>query len=129
MADASKTFLEKMGFGLTIICAVHCLAMPFLITLLPFMGQQFQAIHQFEIYIILTSFVLAFVLLYKDFRRHKNETPLKLVALSLLIKSIEWFGNLEKYETYFSLIMAILIIIAYYLNWQHKKQCACHHGH
>lgn len=129
MAVANKSFLEKIGFGLTIVCAIHCLAMPFLITLLPFMGHQFQAIHQFEVYIISVSFILAFALLYKDFRRHKNEIPLKLVAFSFLIKSIEWIGNLEKYETYFSVTMAIFIIVAYYLNWQHKKQCACHSGH
>jgi phosphoglycerol transferase MdoB-like AlkP superfamily enzyme len=117
--------IEKVGFYLSLACAVHCIATPVLITLLPFLGGSFISNHSWEIWFIGVSLILASVLLFNDFRKHQNALPLILLAGSLLVKLLEivWLGH--KYEFLTGSLGALFIATAYYFNWKYKKECSC----
>ena len=117
--------IEKVGFYLSVACAVHCIATPILITLLPFLGGGFVENHTWEVWFIGGSLVLAGVLLHNDYRKHNNALPLTLLVGSLLVKLLEmvWLG--EKFEFITGTLGASLIAIAYYFNWKYKKTCNC----
>lgn len=118
----SKSGAEKVGFWLSIICGVHCIATPFMLTFLPIIGTKFKAFHKYELVILLVSLMMAFFLLNKDFKIHKNPIPRQLIVAAFLISSAGWnFFN----ETYVSIVVSGLIITAYWLNWKHKEKCAC----
>lgn len=117
--------MEKVGFYLSLLCAVHCIATPILITLLPFLGSSFISDHSWEIWFIGGSLMLASILLWSDFRKHQNPLPLFLLIGSLLVKLLEivWLGH--QFEFLTGSIGALFIASAYYFNWKYKKQCGC----
>lgn len=117
--------IEKVGFYLSLICAIHCIATPILITLLPFLGSSFISDHSWEIWFIVGSLILAGVLLWSDFRRHQNPLPLYLLVGSMLVKVLEiaWLGH--QFEFFTGTLGASLIALAYYFNWKYKKNCSC----
>lgn len=125
----SASRLEKVGFWLSVACAIHCLAMPVLITLLPFIGGSFLADHETEFYVLGSSWLLAGILLYNDYRKHKTILPLSLLAGSVATKLLEVFVLGEASEVYMAPIGGLLIAVAYYFNWKHKAACACEHKH
>lgn len=127
--SATTNKLERLGFWLSLACAIHCLAMPLVITLLPFVGSTFLADHQTEFWILGSSWLLAGLLLYKDFRKHRHVFPLLLLLASIGTKLIEVFVLGESFEQILAPIGGVLIAVAYYFNWKYNAQCACGHEH
>ncbi len=118
--------IEKVGFYLSILCAIHCIATPVLITLIPFLGGSLMADHSWELWFIGGSILLAGVILWIDYRKHFNTIPLLLLIGSLIFKLMEvlWLG--ESFEFITGSIGALLIASAYYINWKAKvKSCSC----
>ena len=117
--------IEKIGFYLSLACAIHCIATPLIMTLLPFIGGHLFANHQWEIGFIAVSVVLAGNILYSDFQKHQNILPLLLLLGSVFVKVAEilWLG--EKYEFVTGSLGAMLIAVAYYTNWKYKATCNC----
>ena len=118
--------MERVGFYLSIACAIHCIATPLLITLLPFLGSSFIGNHDWEIWFIGGSLVLAGIILFYDYLKHKNLIPISLLLGTLLVKAFEilWLGH--KYEFITGSLGAIFIALAYFLNWKYKeKACNC----
>jgi hypothetical protein len=126
MADPRKSFLEKTGFGLTLLCGIHCLATPILLSAMPLAGQKVAFLHTYEPYIMYGSMLLAFVLLRKDYRSHKNVLPLQLVLAALVVRLVFDLTALKPFELLFTILIAGLLIGAYWQNWQHKAKCTCH---
>ena len=118
--------IEKVGFYLSIACAIHCIATPVLVTLLPFLGSSFIGNHAWEIWFIGGSLVLAGVILMMDYLKHKNLIPMGLLLGALIVKAIEilWLGH--QFEFITGSLGAIFIALAYFLNWKYKAQvCDC----
>jgi hypothetical protein len=118
--------VEKVGFYLSVLCAIHCIATPILITLVPFLGGSLLENHTWELWFIGGSLALAGVILYSDYKKHENTSPLSLLGLSLFIKLLEviWLG--ERLEFITGSLGALLIASAYFINWKSKiKTCTC----
>lgn len=99
--------------------------MPFVVTAVPFLGESVID-ETAEHYLIFGSVILALVLLAKDFRLHRNQTPLLLLTASVLFSSVGIFVVEHHFETPFVIIGAILMATAYYVNWR-KHQAVCVH--
>ena len=118
--------IEKVGFYLSIVCAIHCIATPVLITLLPFLGSSFMADHTWEMWFIGGSLVLAGVILFTDYLKHKNLIPMSLLLGTVAVKALEilWLGH--QFEFITGSLGAIFIALAYFLNWKYKATiCDC----
>jgi len=120
---AIKSFLEKLGFSLSMICALHCLTMPFVLAFLPAFAEFLP--EEIELLIILLSFLIATAIVGKDTNIHKKILPLFLliVAFAVLI-----LANLFAHNHLFDILGIIGIIAAYLLNWHYlrkTKVCAC----
>ena len=77
---------DGLGVAASVLCAIHCAAMPFVIGFLPLLGLSFladPAFHQWMVAICLGLALLAFV---PGWRRHRRWTPtiIGLVGLSLI---------------------------------------------
>jgi hypothetical protein len=129
MAKNNATFLEKTGFWLTFLCAIHCLATPFLLASLPVLGSRFELLHKYEFSILLVSLLLAALLLFKDYKIHKNTRPLLLLLLAMGLKVIEYIFDLHTWELYLTVGISACLCFAYYFNWRHKEACSCEHDH
>ncbi len=122
----SKSNAEKLGFWLTLICGIHCIATPILLTFLPILGSKFEALHKYELVILLASLIMAFLLMNKDFKIHRNPIPRQLIGAAFLLASLGW--NIFQ-ESIVSIIVSSLVVTAYWLNWKHKEKCSCQQVH
>jgi len=118
--------LNKVGLWLSLLCTIHCLAMPFLMSALPFLGESFLS-EKLEIYLIGASAILAIFLLIKDYRNHQNSIPLTLLSVALCFNFAGLFLANDKYEILLNVIGALLMASAYYINWNsHHRACHSH---
>lgn len=125
----SKSRAEKVGFWLTIICGIHCIATPVLITLLPMVGSKFEVFHRYETIFLYFSLFLAVYLMWKDKKKHNNPWPLEIVVVAMCLSILFNYYLGKSFEIYTSLLVALLIITAYLLNWKHKEKCHCEQVH
>jgi hypothetical protein len=113
--------LHKAGIWLSILCTIHCLAMPFLISALPLLGESYMS-QTSEIYLIGISVALAAFLLSKDYRGHRNIFPLVLLFIATILNFSGIFLVKHTYETAFVITGAIALSVAYLINWRWHKR-------
>ncbi len=119
--------LNKVGLWLSILCTIHCIAMPFIITSLPYLGKNADISEKSEILLIGISAGLAIFLLRKDYKNHRNTLPLKLLIIALTFNVLGIFFVPPAFEMFFNVTGGLLMASAYGLNWYfHKRACHSH---
>lgn len=113
--------LNKVGLWLSILCTIHCIAMPFVITALPFLSGSFLS-EQSEMYLIGASAVLAIFLLVKDYLNHHNILPLVLLSIALCFNISGLFLVKGTYEIFFNVTGALIMATAYWINWKEHRR-------
>lgn len=124
--------LDVLGFSASAICAVHCLAMPFVITLLPVIRLSFLAHPAFEATLIVSGLIIgALSLSHGYLKHHHNLLPILTLSLGFGIIAV---GHLEQVEDFEFLIVsfgASLVAASHVLNlnyrmmkMKHEKNCA-----
>ena len=71
---------DRVGATASILCAIHCALLPFVLTLLPLLGLGFLAGHRFERGFVMFAVSLALVALINGYRRHRRRLPLSLAG-------------------------------------------------
>lgn len=81
---------DKIGATASFLCAIHCAALPFVLTLLPLVGLEFLADHRFERSFVAFACALALLTLINGYRRHRRPVPLMLASpgLALLLLGV-----------------------------------------
>lgn len=74
--------LDCIGTCVSLACAVHCMALPFVLYLLPFLGLSLLAEDQFEIAIIAVSLLIAVTSLCWGARIHHKRRTLLFVLVA-----------------------------------------------
>lgn len=88
VSDASHTdrrpWLDRVGIGASLLCAIHCLAAPFLLLLLPAAGSVWShpAVHWVLAVLVLP---LALWVLYNGYRKHRSRLTLVAASLGALL--------------------------------------------
>lgn len=76
---------DRIGATASLLCAVHCAVLPFVLALLPLLGLGFLAGHAFERGFVLFAATLASVALVHGYRRHRRRLPLLLAVPGLIL--------------------------------------------
>ncbi|GGO65784.1 MerC domain-containing protein [Bowmanella pacifica] len=123
MANKRNNLLDKMGIWASSLCALHCLLLPVLITLLPFIGASIFAGVWFERIILSVSLIIGFWALLSGFYRyHRQIYPIYSLALGGLIYwNKDIFGH--DYEPFTIAVGAMLIIAAHMVNLKLCQSC------
>ena len=115
--------LDFIGFGTSILCAIHCATLPFLLTFAPLAGLQFLDNPWIEYSIILLSLLIAINSLMGSYSRHHQ----KLAALVLAVIGFVFIGfgqllELEWTEVLLTAAGGVMIAIAHLVNWKLIRQ-------
>src|SRR5690606_7783679 len=117
---------DAWGVGVSLACALHCAALPLLVTSLPILGMNIIHNEKFEYFMIFLAFAIGVYALWHGFRRH-HHSPLPLLIfgagmLFLLAKQV-W----HRHQVPLLLLALALIVTAHFLNY---RSCRVHnHGH
>jgi hypothetical protein len=81
------TLVDRVGATASLLCAVHCMLLPFVLALLPLIGLEFLAGHTFERIFVACAAVLAGASIFTAYRRHRHPQALFLVVpgIALLV--------------------------------------------
>tara|TARA_B110000503_G_scaffold100997_1_gene151017 strand:- start:217 stop:621 length:405 start_codon:yes stop_codon:yes gene_type:complete len=118
-----KTLLDRLGIWASSLCALHCLLLPILIPLIPFVSASFFAQDWFERSILSLSMIIGFWGLFSGFYRyHRQLYPLySLVLGGLIYWNKDMFG--ESYEPFTIAVGAFLIVGAHLVNLKLCQSC------
>lgn len=118
--ESKPGFWDRVGIGLSGICAIHCLLVPVIVALIPL----WPAFEEFHEYTHLIFFIAITPAVYLSLRnRHDSPKVTILLLAGLLIIFMAWFFNhaLGEYgEAGITLLGSILLIVGHWLNYKAK---------
>ncbi|TAN08152.1 MAG: MerC domain-containing protein [Rhodanobacteraceae bacterium] len=84
------TLVDRVGATASLLCAVHCVLLPFVLALLPLIGLEFLAGHTFERVFVTCAALLAGGSILAGYRRHRRPQALFLMVpgIALLVFGI-----------------------------------------
>ena len=121
--------LDKAGMIASLTCALHCMVMPLIVTLLPIFGLSMLATEEFEWLLLMVSAVLGVISLCFGFKKHKSLKAFSFLGIGLTLLVIgrlahEHIQNIQilKVDIYliFLVIGAILVAIS---HWANNRLC------
>jgi hypothetical protein len=125
----SHESVDKLCAGLSAACALHCMAMPFLVGVLPVLGLGYFVSHDFEFAFVLVTAVLALGSLCWGYRSHKSQKVFVLLLISLLLLGGGLFVVSHDFHLGFVVAGALGVSLTHILNMQLCKSCqsCCNH--
>lgn len=114
--------LDQIGITASLACAIHCAALPFLISILPLWGLSFLADSWVEIGMICLSLLIGFWSLGTSFPKHKKIIPMGVLLLGfVLIAAGHYF--IENLEAVLIPLGGFTIASAHFINWRYSRVC------
>lgn len=115
--------LDLIGFGTSLLCALHCAILPFLLQLVPLAGLQFLSDPRIEYIIILISFCIASYALVHGYRRHHQKPfALIIVIIGFILIGSGYLLHSPWQEIMLTSSGAVIVAIAHLINWNQVKQ-------
>lgn len=121
--STATLWVDQLGAGLSLVCAVHCMTTPLLLSLLPFVGLGFLADESVEILLLGTSLVLAVGSLCWGFHIHHQRRTLLLLGAAFLFIVGGRFSPEETAEVVCVVLGAGLLAGGHLLNRHLCKTC------
>ncbi len=115
--------MDFIGFVTSMLCAIHCLCLPVVLSAMPLVGFEFMENPSMEYGIILLSFLIASVALLKGYtKKHKKPLALIIVAFGFTLIVLGHLFQVGWLEVCFTSGGAIAVSIAHLMNWKSTKQ-------
>ena len=125
----NQELADTTGACLSVACAIHCLAMPLLIAVLPLIGLGFLASERAELVLITGAIGLAIGSLALGVRHHRSWRALLILIVALVFIATARTAVEGTFEVVFYSIGAILLASAHLVNRHLCKTCpVCEEG-
>lgn len=118
--------LDQFGITASIACAVHCAALPLVITFLPLLGLEFLANIWVEITMICLSLLIGTYSLGSSYPKHKRSLPILILVTGFLSIAMGHFV-FKDFEAILIPAGGFIIAAAHLMNWKYSRSCK--HGH
>lgn len=131
--NSIQTLTDKTAIGLSLLCAIHCLASPLLVVLLPSLSAlqlDNEAFHFWMVVAVVPTSVYALTMGCKQ-HKHYRLLTYGFIGLACLISAVVLGEALlgEAGEKILTVIGATIIAYGHFQNYrlcqQHKKHCDC----
>lgn len=118
-----KGFWDRLGIGLSSVCAVHCLLVPIFVSLIP-LWPALEHVHEFTHLVFFLAIAPTVILSLK--RLHANKWVRFYLFSGTLIIFLAWLlnGYLGEYgEAGVTFIGSLLLITGHWINYRAKVHC------
>ncbi|OWY20826.1 MerC domain-containing protein [Sphingobacteriales bacterium UPWRP_1] len=113
--------LQSAGIVLSLLCAVHCMALPLLLMAGSFAAVSVLSNPWMELGLLPVGFAIAGWVLYKDYRLHSRKMPLLLFMFGVVAGVV---GLIFHFHLFIG-VGALLVMAAQFANFRvHKVYCA-----
>jgi hypothetical protein len=117
--------LDQLGITASVACAIHCAALPFIITILPLWGLEFLAHSWVELSMICLSLIIGIWSLSTSFPKHLKVLPIMVLVTGFGFIAIGHYA-FHSLEAVLIPIGGFTIAVAHYLNWKYCRSCNHH---
>jgi hypothetical protein len=124
LPEIAQRYIDRMGIGVSLLCAIHCALLPLIITMLPLLGLEVFADPLFENAIIFISLIIGITSLSSAFVQHKTRLPLLLMVTGFISIFIGHYFIAKDFEWLFLTLGGLTVAAAHYNNWQLIKRCS-----
>lgn len=114
--------LDKFGMTASIACAIHCAALPFVITTLPLWGLNFLAHSWVELGMIGLSLIIGLWSLSAAYPKHKKVLPVLVLIFGFALIATGHY-SLEDLEAVLIPLGGFTIATAHLFNWRYSRTC------
>lgn len=130
-SDKVLSKLDTVGACLSFACAIHCIAMPLVITVLPLLGLGILAHSKFETFMFITTISLASASLCWGTMIHKETRILLFVAAAIILFFLGGFSVHGQKEAIFVGTGGLCLAVGHYINRRLCKSCVhcCNEDH
>lgn len=119
----NKHGMHQFSFILSVLCAIHCLTLPIIISVLPTVSQFLHLNLWLEVLMLVVIFLTGFLVFFKDLKIHKHYLPMVIFIIGLIVVILNHL-YVSNYTTLISIIGGILLISSHIINWRlHKLSC------
>jgi len=124
--------VDRVGATASLLCAVHCALLPFVLALLPLIGLEFLAGHTFERIFVACAAMLASASILVAYRRHRRPHALFLMVPGIVLLLFGVAINLDVHvlvHTASVVTGGVLVASAHVTNLvlAHKHAASCSH--
>jgi hypothetical protein len=125
---------NRLGIALSMLCAIHCLATPFLAVSLPFLGTYFDTNPWLEYVLLGSGLVFGGGITVHNYINHHHNLPVLLVVISgFSFLLIAHFFHGHWFETPIIILGAVMVAFGLYFNHKYAnsvcKTCKVPHTH
>lgn len=126
--------LDSLGVLLSGICIVHCLALPLLLMVLPFLGGSLLGGHGFHEWLLMAVLPVSLVALGFGYRRHHDVHVLWLGGSGLALLAFATYGHPlfglpEGWERLISIVGGVIHAGGHILNFRRTRALHDHSAH
>jgi hypothetical protein len=119
MKNFFSLHLDVFGFSTSLLCAIHCLTLPLLMTVSTWSGLEILHNDSVELTVLFFGLVFAIVSIVPSyFRCHRSKTAIFLVVLGFSLIALARIIISPFWEMIISAIGATTIGYAHFLNWR-----------
>jgi hypothetical protein len=128
---AVSRYLDRIAISLSTICIVHCLAMPFLVAMLPVVALSFGTdghFHALMLWLVVPTSAIGFSL---GFRVHHNARIVVAGAVAVAVLTLVALWGHDHWDPTFEVTVnvaaSILLATAHWLNFREVRRLHSHH--
>lgn len=129
VSSDERTRLDRVAIGLSLVCLLHCLALPGLFLVLPTLGEIVVGTESpFHWVLLGIALPLSGFALWRGFRRHGHRNVLLLGSSGLVVMflAVAHLGG-ERLETPLTVIGVVVLLAAHVVNVRETAQCSRMH--
>ena len=112
--------LSKVGVGVSLLCAVHCAALPLVAGAAALPGG-----HWLELGMVGAAAVIGYTTLGSSYFQHRRPLPLSTLTAGLGTLAAAHFLAPEDWEAFAAILGALLLVGAQILNHRHHRVHLC----
>jgi hypothetical protein len=131
--DTKRSLLDRIAVVLSSICMLHCLALPFLLTIVPITQGAFMDEQLFHLVMLVLILPVSLIALTIGCRQHKDRLTIVLGSIGIVILAFtaffghDWFGLAgERVVTSFG---GLILAGAHIQNYRICRNNDCQHEH
>ncbi len=121
---------DRIGMGLSVLCALHCLLTPLIILSIPFLARYYLAHPMFHFILAATIIPVGLVAFGAGIRHHHNWKVLLMGIPGLILVSVTPYlvhiQNWPLNEQVLMVIGSVLLVWAHLLNRRSCQSCGMH---
>ena len=125
----TQAFADKTAIGLSFICTIHCLALPFIVVMLPSLAVFNLEDEIYQLWMVVAVIPTSVYALTMGCKKHKKTSVIVLGAVGLaIIITATWLGHDvlgETGEKVFSVLGAVIIALEHWINYQLCRHSYC----